>query len=519
MTWKAARTARERKDDGDHRDRSPGPAGRAAACFARLWRAVGTVSNGWNRFWRLVGIYMPKRLYARSLLIVITPMILLQSVVTLVFMERHWQTVTQRLSTGNDARPRRDHRHDRDLSERRRLRQRHPDRPGTPVDEDRHPAARSRCRRRAASRSSRSSTRSFRPRSPARSTGRSGSTRSAIPSVLEVRIQLEDKVLRAFIRRSQAYASNTHIFLVWMVGTSLVLLMIAIPFLRNQIRPILKLAEAAESFGKGRPMPPDFRPRGAEEVRRAGFAFIQMRERIERQIEQRTAMLTGVSHDLRTILTRFKLQLALSGSKPDIEALDQRHRRHAVDARRLSRLRARRGRRGPGPLRPRRLFREACQGSEAAQAHADDDAHRRSDDPCPAERLCAAARQCDRQFAALRKERPRRGHPHAGLAHRHRRRRRAGHSRRRAARTSSSRSCGSTRPATSTPAAPDLASPSPATSPAAMAATSRWTTARWAACAPSCAFRPEPGISSDCASADGGTNIGVAHGQIFADNV
>ena len=141
--------------------------------------------------------------------------------------------------------------------------------------------------------------------------------------MLEVRIQLEDKVLRAFIRRNQAYASNTHIFIVWMVGTSLVLLMIAIPFLRNQIRPILKLAEAAESFGKGRPMPPDFRPRGAEEVRRAGFAFIQMRERIERQIEQRTAMLTGVSHDLRTILTRFKLQLALSGSKPDIEALNR----------------------------------------------------------------------------------------------------------------------------------------------------------------------------------------------------
>jgi two-component system, OmpR family, osmolarity sensor histidine kinase EnvZ len=67
--------------------------------LARLWRAAGTVSSGWNWFWRLVGIYMPKRLYARSLLIVITPMILLQSVVTLVFMERHWQTVTQRLST------------------------------------------------------------------------------------------------------------------------------------------------------------------------------------------------------------------------------------------------------------------------------------------------------------------------------------------------------------------------------------------------------------------------------------
>src|SRR5690606_36562801 len=142
-------------------------------------------------------------------------------------------------------------------------------------------------------------------------------------AIVEIRIRLDDHVLRVFARRSHTYASNTHIFLLWMVGTSLVLIAIAVAFLRNQIRPILHLAEAAESFGKGRPMPSDFRPRGADEVRRAGAAFILMRERIERQIEQRTAMLTGVSHDLRTILTRFKLQLALGGSKMDREALDQ----------------------------------------------------------------------------------------------------------------------------------------------------------------------------------------------------
>ena len=150
--------------------------------------------------------------------------------------------------------------------------------------------------------------------------------------VVEIRVQLDDMVLRVFAKRSQAYASNSHIFIVWMVGTSLILLMIAIPFLRNQIKPITALAEAAESFGKGRPMPRDFRPRGAEEVRRAGFAFIQMRERIERQMEQRTAMLTGVSHDLRTILTRFRLQLALIASKRRSRGADRRHRRHAADA-------------------------------------------------------------------------------------------------------------------------------------------------------------------------------------------
>jgi len=284
--------------------------------------ASRAVSTRWNRFWRLVGIYMPKKLYARSLLIVITPMILLQSVVTLVFMERHWQTVTQRLSEATT----------RDLAAIIDMIETYP------VDDDYANVIRIAQERL-------SMKVDILPPDPLPAPGRKPffSILDQILSaeitkrinrpfwidtvgdsrVLEVRIQLDDKVLRAFIRRNQAYASNTHIFLVWMVGTSLVLLMIAIPFLRNQIKPILKLAEAAESFGKGRPMPPDFKPRGAEEVRRAGFAFIQMRERIERQIEQRTAMLSGVSHDLRTILTRFKLQLALSGSKPDMKALNR----------------------------------------------------------------------------------------------------------------------------------------------------------------------------------------------------
>jgi two-component system osmolarity sensor histidine kinase EnvZ len=116
--------------------------------------------------------------------------------------------------------------------------------------------------------------------------------------------------MRVFAQRSQAYASNSHIFLLWMVGTSTLLLGIAIVFLRNQIKPILSLADAAEAFGKGREVI-GFRPRGAREVRRAAQAFLEMKRRIERQIEQRTTMLAGVSHDMRTVLTRFKLELAL----------------------------------------------------------------------------------------------------------------------------------------------------------------------------------------------------------------
>jgi two-component system osmolarity sensor histidine kinase EnvZ len=139
-------------------------------------------------------------------------------------------------------------------------------------------------------------------------------------ALVEIRIRLDDTVMRVFARRNAAYASNSEIFLFWMIGTSVVLLTVAILFLRNQIRPILRLADAAESFGKGREVP-NFRPRGAREVRRAAVAFIEMKTRIERAMEQRTAMLAGVSHDLRTILTRFKLELALIGDDPEIEAM------------------------------------------------------------------------------------------------------------------------------------------------------------------------------------------------------
>jgi two-component system osmolarity sensor histidine kinase EnvZ len=139
--------------------------------------------------------------------------------------------------------------------------------------------------------------------------------------LVEVRVKLDRAILRFTAQRGQTYASNSHIFLIWMVGTSVVLLTVAIAFLRNQIRPILRLAEAADAFGKGRPVPQEFRPRGAREVRQAASAFLEMRDRIRHHVEQRTSMLAGVSHDLRTVLTRFKLELALLGDGPQIAAL------------------------------------------------------------------------------------------------------------------------------------------------------------------------------------------------------
>jgi two-component system, OmpR family, osmolarity sensor histidine kinase EnvZ len=290
----------------------------------RLQKAARLYSDRPSPFRQLanwISRRMPKRLYARSLIIIITPMVLLQSVVAFVFMERHWQTVTQRLSTAVS----------RDIAaiisvaetypqdvEFKRLTSIAADNLDLniaflPLEPLPPPGVRpffSILDNILISELSRQIKRPFWIDTVGNS------------DLVEIRVQMERNVLRVFAKRSQAYASNTHIFLLWMVGTSLVLLGISILFLRNQIRPIQKLSEAAESFGKGRPMPRDFRPRGAEEIRRAGLAFIQMRERIERQIEQRTAMLTGVSHDLRTILTRFKLQLALLPKKIDASALE-----------------------------------------------------------------------------------------------------------------------------------------------------------------------------------------------------
>ena len=128
-------------------------------------------------------------------------------------------------------------------------------------------------------------------------------------------------VLEAVVPRDRLSVSNPHQLLVLMVFTSIVLAAVAVVFLRNQVRPIRALAEAAEAFGKGRSLP--FRPAGAEEVRRAGLAFVAMRARIERQLEQRTQMLSGVSHDLRTPLTRMKLTLALMDETDETRDLMQ----------------------------------------------------------------------------------------------------------------------------------------------------------------------------------------------------
>ena len=136
----------------------------------------------------------------------------------------------------------------------------------------------------------------------------------------EIRVDVHDGVLAVLVPRDRVTVSKPDIFILWMVGSSLLLMGIAILFLRNQVRPIERLARAADSFGKGRAVP-DFKPYGATEVRRAAQAFITMRERIERHVTQRTEMLAGVSHDLKTPLTRLKLALAMMPEDADAKSM------------------------------------------------------------------------------------------------------------------------------------------------------------------------------------------------------
>ena len=263
---------------------------------------------------------LPKGLYARALLIIITPIVVLEGVIAFAFMERHWQAVTRRLSEATA----------RDIAALIDVYEEVPKKDGPQKIID---LARDRL----------GLVMEVLPpgdlpppqpkpffalldRALSNELRRHVQLPFWIDTVgesknVEIRVKHDNAILRFVATRSQTYASNSHIFLLWMVGTSVILLTVAILFLRNQIRPILRLADAADAFGKGRSIPDDFRPRGAREVRQAAVAFIQMRDRITTHVEQRTTMLAGVSHDLRTVLTRFKLELALLEDTPETRSL------------------------------------------------------------------------------------------------------------------------------------------------------------------------------------------------------
>jgi two-component system osmolarity sensor histidine kinase EnvZ len=277
----------------------------------------------WRTGLRSLADLFPKGLYARSLLIVILPMALLQVGVVYLFMQRHWDLVTHRLSdaVARDVGAVVDLYRTQPLgADDARLREIASDRfhfnvemlPPQPL-----PANLPRRFFDFLDPLTRALPNELRQqvRFPfwVDTVGKSG--------LMEIRVDLGVGVVRLITKRTLGYDANVHVFIFWMVGASAVLILVAILFLRNQIRPILRLARAAEAFGKGRSI--EFNPRGAREVRQAGYAFVEMKRRIDRTHEQRTAMLSGVSHDLRTILTRFRLSLAMFEESPEAQDLQK----------------------------------------------------------------------------------------------------------------------------------------------------------------------------------------------------
>lgn len=277
--------------------------------------------------------YFPKSLYARVVLIIILPIFLMQAVITYVFFDRHWELVTANLSAstaGQIALVARLYEERQDEDERARIKQWALDDLDMSVRFDDRESLPQRDKLTAFNLFDRTLTRRLDDALGERAYW--FSTRNW-PAYVEIRVRLETGQLVFLIYRDRVFATSGPIFLFWLVGTSILLGSIAIVFLRNQVRSILRLASAAEAFGRGRDAP-DYRPAGATEVRKAGYAFIAMRERIKRQLEQRTAMLAGVSHDLRTPLTRIKLALAMQPDTPEIDELrnDVLEMEHMVEA-------------------------------------------------------------------------------------------------------------------------------------------------------------------------------------------
>jgi two-component system osmolarity sensor histidine kinase EnvZ len=264
--------------------------------------------------------YMPRSLFGRALIIIVAPLVLVQLVAGFVFYDRVWETVTRRLAAGLAG----------DVGVIVQFMAHYPD------QDDRNWMAFT-----ALTTSGLDS--QYEPGAILPQTGPeagSGILERLLvnalnervrrpffldvwshPREVKIDVQLPDGVLHVRAQRERVFTSTVYIYLMWIVGSSLIFLAIASVFMRNQVRPIRRLAEAAEEFGKGRDVS-DFRPAGAAEVRQAAAAFIVMRERIRRFLQQRTEMLAGISHDLRTPLTRMKLELAMFGdSHPSVPGL------------------------------------------------------------------------------------------------------------------------------------------------------------------------------------------------------
>ncbi len=263
--------------------------------------------------------YLPKGLYARTLASIILPVVLLQILIAAVFFDDHWKLMSRRLADAVAG----------DVALTVWLFDRNP----TP--EALAPIAREvwRTTRLKVTLEPQLQIPAERPRNFFGVLDRTleNSLRAQLGArafwfdavtqgdYVEIRVPTHSGVLRFLAYRKRAYATNGHVFVIWVAGLTALLTTVSILFIRNQVRPIRRLAEAAQAYGTGREAP-DFKPSGAREVRQAAAAVMEMRDRIQRHVEQRTALLASVSHDLRTPLTRLKLQLAMMTPSPDLDA-------------------------------------------------------------------------------------------------------------------------------------------------------------------------------------------------------
>ena len=260
---------------------------------------------------------LPRGLFGRALIIIIAPIVLLQAIIAYVFFERDLESTTRRLARDvaadiNLLAALEDNYHGDERIRLRRLSERQLQYgiqflPGLKIAPPSEPAV------------STIDVALDDILAERISTGRHFFTKR-VGNDFEIRAEVHDGVLSVLVPRDRITVSKPDLFILYMVASSLLLMGVATIFLRNQVRPIERLARAAENFGKGRAVP-DFKPYGAAEVRRAAQAFITMRARIERHVAQRTEMLAGVSHDIKTPLTRLKLALAMMPADADIKSM------------------------------------------------------------------------------------------------------------------------------------------------------------------------------------------------------
>ncbi|MEE1562387.1 MAG: ATP-binding protein [Alphaproteobacteria bacterium] len=268
---------------------------------------------------KMIKHFLPRTLLGRSILIVVVPLIMLQVVTTFIFFNRHWETISLLLSrsfSGNISMVIDTMNRFSEVEDREWIFMVSPGNLGLELSFEEGAILSEETAKKSDGLIEEMLEQGMdeRVRRPFRIDNENFGDK------VQVKIQLPEGVLNVLGKRKLLFSSTTYILILWMIGTSLILLAVAIIFMRNQVRPIRRLAAAADNFGKGRDVP-YFKPEGAAEVRRAAAAFKLMQARIQRQISQRTEMLAGVSHDLGTVLTRMKLELAMLGDSSEAKAL------------------------------------------------------------------------------------------------------------------------------------------------------------------------------------------------------